>query len=249
VKVAPGANIDIATGSDNKIILSATDSIFDQNVVIENNIIKSRLTGTDGTKKDISHKAGTDLVITGDASANSITYAHKTYAASSTSVTNGNDNDGNLVAEDALNIISGIEVSNGHISNISTKELKLPADTKISQVSKTKDWSRTLEETTGGKPVIDFSGEAAALESSLRTEIINKIADANSAMTYKGTVSSKAVLNNKTGVEVGDVWLFNEEDGEYKVAIVTGIATSSSSFTKTFQGTGLGAFVTVYMGF
>jgi hypothetical protein len=31
--------------------------------------------------------------------------------------------------------------------------------------------------------------------------------------------------------------------------LVTGIATSSSSFTKTFQGTGLGAFVTVYMGF
>ena len=31
--------------------------------------------------------------------------------------------------------------------------------------------------------------------------------------------------------------------------IVTGIATSSSSFTKTFQGSGLGAFVTVYVGF
>lgn len=33
------------------------------------------------------------------------------------------------------------------------------------------------------------------------------------------------------------------------IEVVTGIATSSASFAKTFQGTGFGAFVTVYMGF
>jgi len=33
------------------------------------------------------------------------------------------------------------------------------------------------------------------------------------------------------------------------IEVVTGIATTSSSFVKTFQGTGFGAFVTVYMGF
>lgn len=227
-KVAPGANINITTDANNKIILSATDSIFDQNVIVEkDSTVKSRLTGTNGTQKDISYKAGVDLVVAGDATTDTITYAHKTYnTTSSTSVTNGSDNDGNLVANDKLNIISGIEVSNGHISNISTKELKLPADTKISQVSKIKDWSRTLEETTGGKPVIDFSAEAAALETTLKNEIINKIANANSAMTYKGTVSSKAVLNTKTDVEIGDVWLFSENDSEYKAGDMA-IAISS----------------------
>lgn len=226
-KVTPGANVNIIA-KDNKIVLSATDTIYEQNVVVENNVVKSRLTGSNSSEKDIAYKAGTDLIVNGDANADSITYAHKLYNATSTSVTNGN-----LVAGNKLNIISGIEVSNGHISNISTSELTLPADTVINNVSKTanKDWSRTLESSNGSNHEIDFSAEATALETSLKAEIVNKLAAANSAMTYKGTVPSVSALSAKTNVEIGDVWLFSEDDGGYKAGDMAIAISSDGSVT------------------
>ena len=232
-KVTPGSNINIVAQND-QILLSATDTLYGRSIVVDTNGVKSRLTGSNGSEEDIIYKAGEGLDVSGDATAKSITYTHKTYNGTSTAVENGSDNDGKLVAGSKLNIISGIDVSNGHISNISTSELTLPADTIINGISKTenKDWSRTLTESNGGTHEIDFSGEAAALEANLKAEISNKLAAANSAMTYKGTVSSVEALSVKTDVEIGDVWLFSENDGEYKTGDMA-IAISSDGSVLT----------------
>jgi hypothetical protein len=123
-------------------------------------------------------------------------------------------------------VVQAITADNGHITKYTTKKMKLPtagANTTIREITgiatnaEEADWKNTIVETDGVTHTIDFSVDAAALREDLEELISEGLAAANTALTYKGTISSYAALSTKTNVEIGDVWMLSAEDGSYKV--------------------------------
>lgn len=201
-------SVDSATG---KITFTAVDTTYNYEVNNNAGSVTTVMSGTNGDNFTVEHKAGKDLTVIGDAANDSITYAHAEYSDLDKKATNEN-----IVAGQDINVISEIVTSNGHVTDIKIGTLTLPEDTNITAIELDGDWKRKVNESNGGSHSIDFSDEAAALKEELISEFTSGIGAANSAMTYKGTVASVDALNAKANVEVGDVWLFNDESGEYK---------------------------------
>ncbi len=228
ITLMPGDNMSISV-KNGVITFAAEDTTYTHEVVLgEGNAVTTVLAGSDSSKNAIAYKAGLDLEVTGDASADSITFKHKTYNFNGKTIANDSD----LTHGGKFNVVSEIKASNGHVTEVVTKELSLPADTSIAKIESAatsqasrpdagkelfpNGWCRKITETDGSTHDVDFTAEADQLVDHFNEEIVNKIAAANSAMTYKGTVATVAALNAKTKVEVGDVWLFNDNDGDYK---------------------------------
>lgn len=231
----PSNNITLVGGvsldeNGNIVINDTKNTTYELSAVKEDSIVKLRLHDeTAGGNQDVVfgvNDSNDDLIV--DSSADTILYGHKTYNTESTSVTN----EASLAAKDKINIISGIEVSNGHITNIKTASISLPDDVHLDRVvnDDTTDWSLTLVETTGTEFNVSFASDAEAMRNALEKKIEDGLAAANTAMTYRGTVNSYDVLPTKEdGVEVGDVYLLAYDDGNEYAKGDMFIATSSDA--------------------
>lgn len=231
----PSNNITLVGGvsldeNGNIVINDTKNTTYELSAVKEDSVVKLRLHDeTAGGNQDVVfgvNDSNDDLIV--DSSADTILYGHKTYNTESTSVTN----EASLAAKDKINIISGIEVSNGHITNIKTASISLPDDVHLDRVvnDDTTDWSLTLVETTGTEFNVSFASDAEAMRNALEKKIEDGLAAANTAMTYRGTVNSYDVLPTKEdGVEVGDVYLLAYDDGNEYAKGDMFIATSSDA--------------------
>jgi hypothetical protein len=83
---------------------------------------------------DVILKAGQDLTVTVDEDNKNIAFAHKTYTKPATTTVNENK-DVELTSGGTFDIISGLTLSNGHISGISTSQISLPEDIYVNNVS------------------------------------------------------------------------------------------------------------------
>ena len=212
-----GSNVTV-TQANGVITVAATDSTY-QLGTLKNDDQKAavRLTGTNNVTKDAIFEAGKDMVVSADTSA--ITFAHATINTTADTAT-----DASVLTHGAtVDVVTGVEANNGHVTKVTTKKYTLPADTSIDRIEGTAatpeqaDWKVEIHENIGQKKFdIDFSQDAAKLKSDLQKEIADGLAAANTALTYKGTVPKKSNLPT-SDVEVGDVYMLDSEDGNYKV--------------------------------
>lgn len=213
VIIKGGSNVTVSSSS-NEITISAIDSQYKLSTAASgtNAQIKLTNTGDSGEVTSATFKAGTDLNVQADT--NGITYNHASVSTTQDKATQATS----LNAESTINVVTAVDTNNGHTTKVTTKSYKLPVDTKITAVTDTikDDWKTTITQTGGQLFNIDFSSDAAALEEKLFDEIDSKLAAANTALTYKGTVEAYSVLTGKTSVEIGDVWMLNADDGSYK---------------------------------
>ena len=212
---------------------------------------KDRQNATIGTD-DVTLKAGTDIVVSGDADASSIEVAHKAYSTSTTKKdASANEKP---VHGGTFTVVDSIAATNGHITNVYTKEITLPADenTTLADSGHTlvADTSGNLKLTLIDSDQTSFSAEAknaffftvgddgnkktiynqGDLDVYTRSEIDSMVEGVN-AMSYKGTVGSGgnfATLPSE-GVKVGDTYMVyaegtygNHECGIGDLLIATG---------------------------
>lgn len=212
---------------------------------------KDRQDATIGTD-DVTLKAGTDIVVSGDADASSIEVAHKAYSTSTTKKdASANEKP---VHGGTFTVVDSIAATNGHITNVYTKEITLPADenTTLADTGHTlvADANGNLKLTLIDSDETTFSAEAknaffftvgddnnkktiynqGDLDVYTRSEIDSMVAGVN-AMSYKGTIGSEgnfAALPSE-GVKAGDTYMVcsegtygNHECGIGDLLIATG---------------------------
>ena len=209
ITLAPGDNIDdISADADGKITIKAHNNTYVAEVVVNDGAVSLQLIDeVDETTSNIKFKNGKDIVITGDATDNSISISHSIYDTKNAAV----ENKLNLIANEKLNIISAINLDNGHISSIETSTLTMPADTRLKDGVGHQDnsWIATLTDSNDSTWNIDFSDDAETLEKKLTDYIDQGLAAANTALTYKTTISDPRILDTLSNVEVGDVYLLD----------------------------------------
>ena len=66
----------------------------------------------------------------------------------------------------------------------------------------------------------------------MEKKISDGLAAANTALTYKGTISTYSDLSSKTNVEIGDVWMLSAKSGTYEIGDLF-IATVKNGGTHT----------------
>lgn len=227
-----GSNVTV-TQEDGVITVAATDSTYQLGTLKNDNQKAAvRLTGTNSVTKDAIFEAGKDMVVSADASA--ITFAHATINTTADTAT-----DAAVLTHGAtVDVVTGVEANNGHVTKVTTKKYTLPADTSIDRIEGTAttpeeaDWKVVIHENIGQKKFdIDFSQDAAKLKSDLQKEIADGLAAANTALTYKGTIPKESNLPT-SNVEIGDVYMLDSEDGNYKVGDLF-IATAESDSDHT----------------
>ena len=212
--VKGGSNVTVsASGSD--ITVTAKDSQYTLSSLNNSNKATVRLTGNadaGGKSNDVVFVAGKDLTVSADATG--ITYTHATITTTSDTATT----EASLTHGGTVDVVTAVATDNGHVTKVTTKKYKLPSDTSIKQINGVSDtdWKNEIEETGGKKFTIDFSSDAAKLKEELEKEISDGLAAANTALTYKGGISSYDALSTKTNVEVGDVYLLTAKAGTYK---------------------------------
>ena len=212
INLLPGDNVTAITTDDGtNITIDVKDTVYSFGVTQSESSATLEIANDDGPVASIEFAASADnddLIVS--AETDKVIYAHKTYEAPDvTSVTNNTD----LSAQGDLHIISGLTLSNGHIVDIATETLTLPDDTHIEKVEHAEEaWKAIITETGAGNTYdIDFSADALSLENDLKKMITDGLAAANTALTYKGTISQYSDLLDKTDVEVGDVWLLDRD--------------------------------------
>ena len=232
IYLRPGDNVTQIAADGSEITIDVKDTTYTFEVAAANSSATLVLTNEeDGSSTEIEfavNEANDDLTIS--AEENKVIYGHKTYEAPAESSV---ENKADLSAQGELKIISGLTISNGHVADVAIETLTLPDDTKIDEVTQEEAWKATILETGAGNSFdIDFSEDAAALKEELEETIRSGLAAANTALTYKGTISSYSELLGKSNVEVGDVWLLDREStygGETYKAGDMFIATSSDA--------------------
>ena len=215
-----GSNVTVSQESG-IITVTAADSQYELKSLTNNNKATVRLEGkgsASGNNKDVVFAAGKDMVVSADSSA--VTFAHAEISTTNDTATSATT----LTHNGEVDVVTGVTTSNGHVTKVTTQKYKLPADTSIKQINGTAtsgadaDWKVEIEENIGGKKFgIDFSKDAEKLKSDLQKEISDGLAAANTALTYKGTVSKESYLSLKSNVEIGEVYMLDSEDGTYKV--------------------------------
>lgn len=220
--IAGGTNVTVSSsGSTITVSAKDDDTTYTIGASTKNNKATLSLTDSDGVADDVTFAAGKDLTVS--AASDVITYAHKTITTTDDDLTN---TEVSLNHGGTFDVITAVEADNGHITKYTTKKMKLPevgANTSIREITgiattnAEADWKNTIVETDGTTHTVDFSVDAAALREGLEELISEGLAAANTALTYKGTVSTYAGLSTKTNVEIGDVWMLSAADGSYKV--------------------------------
>ena len=212
--VKGGSNVTVSVNNTD-ITIDAKDSQYTLGSLNNSGAATVRLTGNDdagGATSDVVFKAGKDLTVAADT--NGITYTHATVSTTQDTASTAST----LTHGGTVDVVTGVTTDNGHVTKVTTKKYQLPADTSIQQINGTgdNDWKNEIEETGGKKFTIDFSSDAAKLKEDLEKEISDGLAAANTALTYKGGITSYAALALKTNVEVGDVYLLTSPDQTYK---------------------------------
>lgn len=211
VNIIPGNdNITVKAENDN-VKISAQDTLYSVSTVNheteENSKPSIELLSSEGSKDYIDFGVGNDDLLVRQNN-DSIIYEHKTYTQSSVEVNADTDNS---VLEQSGNfeIITGIDVSNGHIEKITTKTYQLPFDTYVEKIDHPEDWKAGVYLNIEGQdPMpIDFSLEAKQLKDNLEKYIKDSFEAANTALTYKGIIDNYSDLASKTSVEVGDIYM------------------------------------------
>lgn len=231
VTLMPGANINQIAVDDTKIVIAAHNNTYDVKVDVDrdDNVNLQLFDNTDENHSSVKFVSGKNISITGvEGNTNSITIDHETIDTEGIEITNIVDGATQLSAGSAFTTISGITLDNGHITNIATETINLPADTHLVSTDNTKEWVTTFVDSNDDKWTVDFSGEAQNLENELKGYIDQGLAAANTALTYKGTISKYEELALLTKVEVGDVYLLNAAVDSYQVGDLF-IATSKSN--------------------
>ena len=208
INIVPGDNVDDISVEGNDIVIDVHDTTYGVSVEhVDGLNPRINITSSDDNVDNVYFKAGKDLVVSSEG-VDTIVYAHKDYNVESTKV----ENISKLSPQDTLNLITGIEIDNGHITNVKTDSVTMPFDTHlVSGVNHTSDtWKASFTDNVDTIWEIDFSGDAKNLENDLKKYVDQGLAAANTALTYKGTISDPNDLNNKTNVEVGDVYLLNK---------------------------------------
>lgn len=205
---------------------------------------------TAGTETNMEIIGGTDAVVTGDAAGNTVTVAHKAYAA----VTPVKDAEvEKLVDAGTFTVVKSVTTNNGHVTGIQTKDVKLPAQNDYSPKTVAVNADNTGSITVD---VTDSEGNRASgsadnvlymnvngnkvynqgsIEFYTKEQIDSKI-NGIDAMRYKGTVGgSGATVSDlpSTGVAIGDTYMvamggnYDGHDCEVgDLLIATGVETN-----------------------
>lgn len=231
VTLIPGANISQIAVDNNKIAIAAHNNIYDVRVDVDrdSNVNLQLFDNTDEDHSNVKFVNGKNISITGvGGNTNSITIDHEEIDTADVTITNKVEGATQLNAGSAFTSISGITFDNGHITGIATETVNLPADTHFVSTNNTTAWTTTFIDSNDDEWTVDFSGEAKELEDGLKEYIDQGLAAANTALTYKGTISKYEELALLTKVEVGDVYLLNAAVDSYQVGDLF-IATSKSN--------------------
>ena len=212
-----GSNVTVSA-SDSEITVAANDSRYGLKALNNSGEATVRLEGkgdAGGVNYDVKFNAGKHLNVSATNS-ETITYSHASIDTTRTKV--NSDAPPVLSPGQTIDVIGRINTDNGHVTEIITGVFRLPDDTSIKQINSVgdTDWQNEIEETDGKKFTIDFSTDAAKLKTDLEKQITDGLAAANTALTYKGGISSYSALELKTNVEVGDVYLLTSPDQTYK---------------------------------
>lgn len=251
-----GENINGVYIKDGAITFDVQDTTYTNTVKTNDGKIYTVLNDGDADVNLIEYRAGKDLTIehiVEEGKPDAIKFSHNAYADGSVASNNTNlertDDDAKNLAPkhgEGIEFISDITYTNGHISEVKTDKFILPEDVYLKNVKKlpvdsdkeAENWTYELFMSDSGDDqaafTIDFTAQAEALKNTLNQEIIDKIASANSAMTFKGTFDSISTLEALEDVELGDVYMFNGtregNAGDYWPGDLT-IATSKSGVT------------------
>lgn len=226
--------INVAT-ADNQITISGQTYSLASNANTTNIVLKDK----DGADiNTVNFKAGNNDIVINGVNKDEISIAHKEYNTNIGDLTNSNQASENAPA---LNLISGISIENGHITNVETKRVTLTAD-KISRIFLDDDshiviavndaenkekYSVTTEEAFGYIANNGFVPVGGNLDTYYYTQaqIDNKFKAAN-ALTFKGGVSPKsdsADLNlPEENVSIGDVYIVDQVGAYNSIAASVG---------------------------
>lgn len=241
-----GINVAAA---DNQITISGQTYSLASNANTTNIVLKDK----DGADiNTVNFKAGNDDIVINGVNKDEISVAHKEYNANIGDLTNSDQVSENAPA---LNLISGISVENGHITNVETKKVTLTAD-KISRVFLDDDshiviavndaenkekYSVTTEETFGYIANNGFVPVGSNLDTYYYTQaqVDNKFKAAN-ALTFKGGVSTKSDSPDlnlpEENVSIGDVYIV-EQVGTYGNNIVASVGDLFIAYSTTDEET------------
>lgn len=208
----PGKNVDsIELDDSGKIEINTHNTTYEFSV--EQNDNESpyiHIVSSDTDEKDIYFAAGDGVVVSSTAAdeQNTVIYTHARY---NDSVKEEVTNELKLNPEDTFNFISGIEMDNGHITKVNTDSITMPFDVHlVPGVTHTVDsWQATFADNTDSEWTIDFSIDANNLQKALKKYVDDGLAAANTAMTFKNTISHPDALDTLTNVEAGDVYFLS----------------------------------------
>ena len=230
VTLMPGANISQIAVDNTKIVIAAHNNTYDVKVDVDrdDNVNLQLFDNTDENHSSVKFVSGKNISITGaEGNTNSITIDHEAIDTEDVEITNIVGGATQLNAGSAFTSISGITLDNGHITGITTETVNLPADTHLVSTDNTTEWVTTFVDSNNDEWTVDFSEEAKGLENGLKEYIDQGLAAANTALTYKGTISKYEELALLNKVEVGDVYLLNAAVDSYQVGDLF-IATSKT---------------------
>ena len=205
------------------VTISSKDTKHSIGVAKENDKAVVKLTSDNNMHPASSaeFKAGKDLTV--DVANDAIVYTHASYDDKSADVTRA---DAALGHEGKFNVISKIESSNGHVTNIETQELTLPKDNYITKGELQDNGDLVFDYAITTTPSIRIntdgtyhSGEGTwhvggVLDVYTTSEIDDKIAEVKAqanALTYRGVVSSDLPFGEDL-VSIGDVWMAGSND-------------------------------------
>jgi len=121
--IAAGNNVSITSDAANDVIISAVDTTYDIGSAANSTdiVLKNVLTGSETDKVAIVAGTGNDSIAVTGVNKDEIVVSHKDYTYAGTTLA-----DQNATFGGSVDIISGLTVDNGHVTNISTSKINLP---------------------------------------------------------------------------------------------------------------------------
>lgn len=221
--IAGSNNIDVSV-SGTELALNVKNVIFDSELTSGGDAESATITLTNTISADGGDTESMDITLSGDqdvivsGAENGITFAHKEYTTES----QADLGEQKPPYGEKFNIISGIEVSNGHIAGISTNTVAIPkltdiginADGKI--VATVTDGAGTGKAVTGSNSIIEVLKNSFYTEEEIDTQFADHLKTVN-AMTFKGGVNALP-----TTASIGDTYIvtsaFKDSDKDIDVS-------------------------------
>lgn len=216
INLIPGDNVTSIELSDTSdIVINVKDTTYDLTASAGDVGVKVSIIDNNDLPDEIAIVAGEEnddiIVRMHDSDVDTIVVEHKKYETED--VVSENDPETQLKSGETIQVISGLEFENGHVTNVVSETLTLPDDVYVSEIHRdaTDDWRAILKRANWELDdlVLDFSTDIDAYNTGLREWVKEQMAAANTAMTYKGAITYEDLPT--TDVEVGDVYLLTED--------------------------------------